>query len=344
MPVVGFNSVEEHSKEKIENLYGRKIKGFRIRKVIDSETLIPYVCDFTQKQFKIAWKSLRCRINSKHHITKSKEIYSNGNLIKDIIQKYGQNKTITSVAKYYNCGRSTIEKILIMNKIEIKKMKHPKSYSKEEIEFLINNYSTHTIEYCANFLNRSIHSIKHMSIILNLEKIKTKNTENIIKTCNFCKTILTANNSFYYNNNPKLICHRCNKERCSLRRMKSSKDDLRKFRLLTLLSSSKRRAKEKKFEFNLDFEWLDKNTPELCPIFKTKLIFSILQINKKRIGANLFAPSIDRVDNSKGYTKENCIIVSFKANTIKNMATIDELCQVADFYKNLRSQNVTCIS
>ena len=28
---------------------------------------------------------------------------------------------------------------------------------------------------------------------------------------------------------------------------------------------------------------------------------------------------------------------------IKNMATIDELCQVADFYKNLRTENISTI-
>src|SRR5271169_1259234 len=54
--------------------------------------------------------------------------------------------------------------------------------------------------------------------------------------------------------------------------------------------------------------------PKECPILKIPLF----------IGDNApsdNSPSIDRIDNSKGYTKDNIIIISYRANTIKNSAS-----------------------
>jgi hypothetical protein len=48
------------------------------------------------------------------------------------------------------------------------------------------------------------------------------------------------------------------------------------------------------------------------------------------------APSIDRIDNSKGYTKDNIMIVSTKLNLLKKDATIDELIKIGDFYRNFK--------
>ena len=42
--------------------------------------------------------------------------------------------------------------------------------------------------------------------------------------------------------------------------------------------------------------------------------------------------SIDRIDNNKGYTKDNIQIISKKANSMKNSASYEEL---IIFYKNI---------
>jgi len=103
--------------------------------------------------------------------------------------------------------------------------------------------------------------------------------------------------------------------------------EVRKIRLKTLLIISRYRAKKRNLPFDLDKDWLDKNTPDTCPALGIPLIFN------PRYGNHSFnCPSIDRIDNSKGYTKDNCVVVSKKANTIKNMSTISELKMVADFY------------
>jgi hypothetical protein len=43
------------------------------------------------------------------------------------------------------------------------------------------------------------------------------------------------------------------------------------------------------------------------------------------------SPSLDRIDNSKGYVKGNVAVISFRANTLKNNATADELRAIANF-------------
>jgi hypothetical protein len=45
--------------------------------------------------------------------------------------------------------------------------------------------------------------------------------------------------------------------------------------------------------------------------------------------------SIDRIDSSRGYEPDNIIVISNKANRMKNDGTIEELKLLADFYSNL---------
>jgi len=63
-----------------------------------------------------------------------------------------------------------------------------------------------------------------------------------------------------------------------------------------------------------------------CPIYKKLFIFK---------GQSQWNLSFDRIDNNKGYTKDNVVVVSSRANTIKNTATLKELYHVADFYYEL---------
>jgi len=52
-------------------------------------------------------------------------------------------------------------------------------------------------------------------------------------------------------------------------------------------------------------------------------------------GNNNNSPSLDRIDNTKGYTPDNVVVVSNRANSIKRDATPDELMAVAKFYMQL---------
>lgn len=93
-----------------------------------------------------------------------------------------------------------------------------------------------------------------------------------------------------------------------------------------LLSDSKYRAKEKGLEFNLTID--DIIIPKFCPIFGIELQIAE-KIHKD------FSPSLDRIDNSKGYVKGNVQIISLKANRVKNNASLEELKKLVNYLENL---------
>lgn len=86
--------------------------------------------------------------------------------------------------------------------------------------------------------------------------------------------------------------------------------------------SAKRRANEFNLEFNLDLE--DIIIPDICPVLGIHLF-----VGEKTMSIN--SPSIDRIDNTKGYIKGNIKIISMKANTLKSDATIEQLKNILSY-------------
>jgi hypothetical protein len=85
-----------------------------------------------------------------------------------------------------------------------------------------------------------------------------------------------------------------------------------------ILSNIKCRAKEANLECSVITE--DIEIPEYCPVLGVKLSkYGEDDYQRK------YAPSVDRVDNMKGYTKDNIRIISERANRLKSDASIDEL-------------------
>lgn len=61
-----------------------------------------------------------------------------------------------------------------------------------------------------------------------------------------------------------------------------------------------------------------------CPVFGRRFVF----------GRNSpWNPSVDRLDATKGYEPGNVVIISVRANTLKNNATADELQLVANWLR-----------
>ena len=80
-----------------------------------------------------------------------------------------------------------------------------------------------------------------------------------------------------------------------------------------MVDHARHRAKRDNREFSITKA--DIVIPEKCPILNEKLI-----PGDKRLG-----PSLDRVDNTRGYTKDNIRVISKKANHLKGAATIEQL-------------------
>ena len=71
--------------------------------------------------------------------------------------------------------------------------------------------------------------------------------------------------------------------------------------------------------------------PKKCPYLDIDLIVG-------KIGGLDTSPSIDRIDNSKGYVKSNVQIISRKANQIKNNATFEEFEMIYLHWKKQREE------
>lgn len=110
-----------------------------------------------------------------------------------------------------------------------------------------------------------------------------------------------------------------------------------------MLRNVRNRAKQKNLEFNLDSDYLKSIWTDTCPIFKVKLypaVFESGQSRNHKSKAHDYSPSLDRIDSSKGYVKGNVMIMSYRANVIKNSGTALEHRQIAEFLENLIGKSV----
>ena len=84
-----------------------------------------------------------------------------------------------------------------------------------------------------------------------------------------------------------------------------------------MLTRAKSRAKQNNIPFNL--ELTDIVIPETCPLLGIPI-----QIQPKK-GYHPNSPSIDKIIPEKGYIKGNVWVISNRANTLKNDASLQEL-------------------
>lgn len=76
-------------------------------------------------------------------------------------------------------------------------------------------------------------------------------------------------------------------------------------------------------------ELWDIDVPLTCPILGIPL-----KVDLNR-GLKDNSISYDRLDNSKGYEKDNLIVVSYRANRLKSDASLQEMRLLAEFYLNI---------
>ena len=91
------------------------------------------------------------------------------------------------------------------------------------------------------------------------------------------------------------------------------------------LTAKRNNALQKGIPFDLTISDLYP-LPEVCPVLGIPLSYG------GGHGPADDSMALDRIDPSKGYTKDNVVMVSQRANRIKNNATPAELRKIADFY------------
>jgi hypothetical protein len=128
----------------------------------------------------------------------------------------------------------------------------------------------------------------------------------INKTCYNCKQEKPIS-EFYKRANEKYYrgCKICEKQLFTDFRKKNPH--------VSHLANAKQRAKKFNLPYDLDRDWFYAAMPEKCPVFGVEF-----SDGKNNV-------SIDRTIPEKGYTKSNCRLISHRANTIKNDATLNEL-------------------
>jgi len=95
----------------------------------------------------------------------------------------------------------------------------------------------------------------------------------------------------------------------------------------SLYNRLKSSAKKRNIPFTLTLTELNNLTfPISCPILNIPL-----NSNNKQSDNSY---SIDRIDSDKGYEIDNIIVVSWKANRLKNNATKEEMEKIAEFYRD----------
>jgi len=148
------------------------------------------------------------------------------------------------------------------------------------------------------------------------------------RKCKFCGGKIPFNS----NKNIKQ-CGKCKSTYARLRKLISYSKYREKDPILwykkRMLMSAKMRSKKKGLDFNLVID--DIIIPERCPILDIPLVVPIEKGKKTKN-----TPSLDRIDNSKGYIKGNVAVISDRANQKKNNSTIEELEKILKYMRNTK--------
>jgi len=152
--------------------------------------------------------------------------------------------------------------------------------------------------------------------------------EGICTSCNKFLPLVKAGKKKDGSQRYQSLCNPCNNGHIKNWR-KNNPDYYRDYyesnRAKWMFQGAKQRALDSNLEFNISIE--DIFIPEECPV--RKIPFSIG--SSKR---NDNTPTLDRIDNSKGYIKGNVRVISWRANCLKKDGTLEEFKQLVNYLEN----------
>lgn len=162
--------------------------------------------------------------------------------------------------------------------------------------------------------------------------------ERICLNCGRKWMVATSNERVGVRTKRQLFCKDCCASLSNKEKTKIKKEKLEGYREKLYLEKRReriknvqrylwQRAKQRAIKYDLEFniEESDIHVPSICPILEVPI-----EWGKK--GDYEYSPSLDRIDNEKGYIKGNIMVISKRANTMKNSATLQEL---RTFCKNI---------
>jgi hypothetical protein len=95
-----------------------------------------------------------------------------------------------------------------------------------------------------------------------------------------------------------------------------------------LLAKALSRARRRGMDATVQLE--DISFPEKCPVLGILLDYTTPVGHRKQKD---HSPSLDRLDNSKGYVPGNVVVISLRANLLKKDATLFELEKLVNYMK-----------
>lgn len=162
------------------------------------------------------------------------------------------------------------------------------------------------------------------------KEVDSSVTHNTCRVCAETKEICEFNKNSHMKSGYENECKKCK----SIRFLKYGTNAENRKRWL--LQRIRTKCDSIGIEFNLTIE--DLVIPDVCPVLGLKLKFGA----DRAYGNNATddSPSVDRIDPTKGYTKDNIVIVSWRANRIKGNASFDELKKISNFYNEENMYNI----
>jgi len=138
--------------------------------------------------------------------------------------------------------------------------------------------------------------------------------------CDYCKkTFNYKGGKVHFNRSKHHFCNNeCLSKHNTIHGLASKKKTGKQDKRYRIWCNIKKRAKLKGIEFDLKIEDIPE-IPKYCPILGIEIIPN--NTNKPLDSS----PSLDRINNKKGYIKDNIRIISNRANRIKSDATLEEL-------------------
>jgi hypothetical protein len=88
-----------------------------------------------------------------------------------------------------------------------------------------------------------------------------------------------------------------------------------------LLYASRQRSKQRGWDNTLTLNDVP-DIPKRCPVFPWIILEYKIGVGRSEIDSS---PSLDRIDNTKGYVKRNVRVISHRANNLKSDASDKEL-------------------